>query len=65
MRCPVCDYDPELGPDQQSSYFTGLSFDLKPMPYFGPDGSVECNCFSEFDEDDVGYLDEDDLDDGS
>lgn len=59
MRCPICDYDPELGMDQQSSYFNGLSFDIHPTPWLGIDGNVECNCFSEFDEDDIGLTEED------
>jgi hypothetical protein len=62
MRCPICDYDPELGQDQQSSYHNGLSFDVQPVFWLSTDGDVECNCFSEFDEDDVG-LTEEDLDD--
>ncbi len=61
MRCPVCDYDPELGPDQQSAYYNGLSLDVKPIFWLNPEGLTECNCFSEYDEDDIG-LTEDDLD---
>ena len=51
MRCPICDYDNELSPDHQSSFFSGLSFDIKPNPYLDEDGNTKCNCFdSEFDE---------------
>lgn len=62
MRCPICDYDPELGPEQQSTYHNGLSLDIKPIFWLNTEGLTECNCFSEYDEDDIG-LTEDDLDD--
>jgi hypothetical protein len=58
MRCPYCDYDPELGPDQQSMFFNGLSFDVTPTPWLSPDGNLECNCYSTHDEDDIGLTEE-------
>lgn len=60
MRCPICDYDPELSLDHQSTYFSGLKFDVNPAPYLDQEGMIRCNCFSEFDEDDIGLTEDDD-----
>lgn len=46
MRCPICDYDNDLPPDLQSSFFSGLSFDVSPNPYLDAEGEIKCNCFS-------------------
>lgn len=56
MRCPICDYDPELGFENQSMFFKGLSLDVNPTPYTNKDGEVECNCLEE-------ELDEQELED--
>lgn len=45
MRCPICDFDPELSMDMQSPFFSGLSFDIRPNPYYDQEGNVGCNCF--------------------
>lgn len=51
MRCPICDFDSDLNPNEQSDFFYGLSFDLPPDPY-EDNGVVRCSCFSdEYDSD--------------